>query len=508
MRTGINRKIIAMFFAGAAFAAVFLVWSVFTIDAVISDMKEMHVMARRIELADHLNVNIHKLIRLSGEYIIGSDKAKRNEFDSTLRAMGDTLGEMESLPPYAPWDERKEGVKTGAVAVSELVLDVVYSDAKPGSRQITDKLNDAVVLADSVASDLDRFDTEAVIENRSLEAKANRRAAGARKMLYVFAAIGLALVAVLYYQLRRRITLPIEELYSGAERITSGDYSKEVSVTTNDELEDLADGFNNMSSVIKEREEKLRSMLKVIDSINSELVAAGRYKGTFLANMSHELKTPLTHILGFTELISIDSSSKLSESGQKYLGNITKSGNELLGHIEKLLDVTRTYEGVSTELVEFDLKTLVSEVVVEAERAAAEKGQTFILNEVSGLDVIKADRAMLKHIFESLLDNAVKFTPKGGTVGLGIDRKHFEGVDTLIMTVTDTGPGIASDVRHALFTPFSGAETGFVRNYGGLGLGLALTKKFVDAHGGSIALESEDGTGAKFTVKIPMHLSR
>jgi diguanylate cyclase (GGDEF)-like protein len=233
--------------------------------------------------------------------------------------------------------------------------------------------------------------------------------------------------------------------------------------------------------------------------------------------MSHELRTPLNSILGFSELLMDEVFGALTEKQKRYINNIYTSGNHLLQLINNILDIAKIESGkMELHYEGFSVQQAISEVEAVIKSLFDRKRQSLSINIEDNVSAIKADRIKFKQIFYNLLSNAVKFTPEGGNICLNaaiIDENksfYFEKFDMrpgknrcLKISVTDTGIGIKKQDHERIFSEFEQVDSSFSRRYEGTGLGLALTKKLVELHGGEIFVESEEGKGSTFTVILP-----
>lgn len=264
-----------------------------------------------------------------------------------------------------------------------------------------------------------------------------------------------------------------------------------------------------LSTLGQKFEQKVRERTEELERINTELVRASQHKSRFIANMSHELRTPLNSILGFSEVLEGKVFGELTENQERYVKNIHSSGKHLLELVNNVLDIAKieagkyemTYETFPVDVMMADIFNVMKPM---ADRKSIDLGLT-----VNGkVDAITADMVKLKQVLYNLISNAIKFTPEGGqvsvTVGKEAGRGEAEGQDILMFAVRDTGVGIRSDDLQRIFDEFEQADNAFSRQYGGAGLGLALTKKLVELHGGRVAVESRLGEGSTFTVSIPL----
>ncbi len=505
MRTSIDKKLIGSFVVGVLFALVLLGWSLFTIEGLLNTMKKMETLSIRVDKTNALNFNIQKLIKISDEYMLTGDIKKRDEFDRLITELADILSVLEEQKGDERWDEMSRKVKQEVTKLSEMVVEIMFIDNPIGNSKATELMRKVTALGERLIKDIERFNTIASEDRDRLALVASRMAARTRLVVYTFPVVGLVLLSILYVYLKRYISRPLMELYSGAERVSRGDYTHPVIIKTGDELEHLADGFNKMADALREREEKLFSLLKVVEKVNRELISATEYKSRFLANVSHELKTPLTHILGFSELLKLEESDKLSGTAKNYVDNIYRSGKSLLKLIEDILHVARTtIEDIAPDRRKFSIRNTINRIVAKLRPQADSRGQTIRVEIEKDVDMIMADEGMIAQIIGNLLDNAVKFTPQGGTITIRARREPRGDTDTLTVSVTDTGIGIKPELKDHIFELFEIGEKGMVREYEGLGIGLALARKLVEYHGGQIWCESELGKGSTFEFYIPL----
>lgn len=233
---------------------------------------------------------------------------------------------------------------------------------------------------------------------------------------------------------------------------------------------------------------------------NEHLALASKAKSEFLANMSHELRTPLNSIIGFSELIVMNTS--LDNKQKHYIDNIRTSGKFLLNLINDILDLSKVEAG-KIELVidKINVPTVVGETLTLIKEKASKQNVNLNREFDPALSYIEADQQRLKQILFNLLSNAVKFSkPGGGTVTITTKK---EG-DMAKFSVSDTGIGIKDENIDKLFSAFEQLDSGITKNYGGTGLGLAITKKLVELHDGTITVESTYGEGSTFTFTLPL----
>jgi PAS domain S-box-containing protein len=236
---------------------------------------------------------------------------------------------------------------------------------------------------------------------------------------------------------------------------------------------------------------------------NAQLQQASHAKSEFLANMSHELRTPLNSIIGFSEVLQEKTFGELNEKQAKYVENVLTSGKHLLGLINDILDLSKVEAGkIELKYEEFSLPDLLSESQTLVSTMASKKSISLESKIEEGISRITADPTKVKQIMYNLLSNAIKFTPDGGRVTVNAKR-----ADNMVqISVEDTGIGLREEDQENIFEEFYQVDSSYARQYQGTGLGLSLTKRLVELHGGKIWVESEIGRGSTFAFTIPQRL--
>ncbi len=232
-----------------------------------------------------------------------------------------------------------------------------------------------------------------------------------------------------------------------------------------------------------------------------QLEIANQHKSEFLANMSHELRTPLNAIIGFSEVLLERMFGELNDKQDDYLKDIFTSGKHLLSLINDILDLSKIEAGrMELDLSDFDPEQALGNAMTLVRERAQTHGIALDI-QVDGLaGEIRADERKFKQILLNLLSNAVKFTPDGGTVTV---RATMAG-EQIEVAVQDTGVGISAEDQLVVFDEFKQVGRHYTNKHEGTGLGLSLTKRFVELHGGSLRLESEPGAGSTFTFTLPI----
>jgi PAS domain S-box-containing protein len=232
-----------------------------------------------------------------------------------------------------------------------------------------------------------------------------------------------------------------------------------------------------------------------------QLEVASQHKSEFLANMSHELRTPLNAVIGFSEVLLERMFGEVNEKQAEYLQDILASGRHLLSLINDILDLSKIEAGrMELALAPFHVPAAIDNAVTLVRERASRHGIALHVDVDSRLGEVVGDERKIKQVLLNLLSNAVKFTPEGGRISLkaGLTDGSVE------ISVTDTGIGIAPEDQGAIFEEFRQVGGDYTRKLEGTGLGLTLTKKFVELHGGRIWVESEVGRGSTFTFTLPI----
>ncbi|MCC6196907.1 MAG: GAF domain-containing protein [Burkholderiales bacterium] len=241
-------------------------------------------------------------------------------------------------------------------------------------------------------------------------------------------------------------------------------------------------------------------LFQEIEDKSRQLEAASRHKSEFLANMSHELRTPLNAIIGFSDVLSERMFGDLNEKQDEYVKDIHASGQHLLSLINDILDLSKVEAGrMDVERAHFDLPAAIDNALTLVRERAGRRGITLQRSIDKRVGTVWADERKVKQILLNLLSNAIKFTPEGGRIDLCAALN--EGL--LEVSVADTGVGIAPDDQQAIFEEFRqvGAADAKLE---GTGLGLALSRRLVELHGGTIRVNSQVGAGSTFTFTLPM----
>ncbi|GAN32997.1 MAG: response regulator [Candidatus Brocadia sp. AMX2] len=316
----------------------------------------------------------------------------------------------------------------------------------------------------------------------------------------------LLLVAIIFLT-TGKFMKPIERLTAAVATITkTGDLTTKVDILSKDEVGQLGRAFNDMSTKLQSTyvtlEQRIAEKTAHLQQAVLALERANKMKSEFLANMSHELRTPLNAIIGFAEVLRDKISGDLNEEQMDFVNDIHSSGRHLLQMINDILDLSKIEAGkMELQYEAFLVSEAIEDVYTILKGLASKKHlelKTAVLTDVKS---IEADRVKFKQILYNLLSNAIKFTPENGKITLEAGIVD----DMLQVSVSDTGIGMKSEDQEKVFKEFWQADSSFARKYEGTGLGLALTKRIVEMHGGKIWFESEYGKGSIFYFALPLN---
>jgi two-component system sensor histidine kinase BarA len=395
----------------------------------------------------------------------------------------------------------------------------VYHYARPlresDMRRITDRSR--VEFPPNAADDVvaNRLRALLVIDSRS-EFASGQLTVGRIYIVAAWLSASLLAILVFYFILTKLILSPVRKLRAAAEKVQAGDTSIRASITTGDEFEELASAFNEMLVRLGEGQKQLRSMNDTLDLRLNELAEANlalfesnRLKGEFLASVSHELRTPLNSIIGFSDLLDELARNDPSADPKRarYISNIHASARTLLEMIDDLLEMAKIEAGrVELSIAGANVADLIEGLATLMRPQAQKRGITLETCPAPDLPVIETDAGKLQQILYNFLSNAVKFSPEGSTVTIAAERRQRAGdrAACVRISVIDRGPGIPRDMHDIIFEKFRQVDASHTREHQGVGLGLAICRELADLLGATIALESEPGKGATFSVDVPV----
>ena len=246
---------------------------------------------------------------------------------------------------------------------------------------------------------------------------------------------------------------------------------------------------------------RLRDRERSLEAKTVALVDAGKQKAQFMANITHELRTPLQGIMGISELVGKGIYGEPSEKQRKAMGDIKASAKRLHALIDDLLHLAMHDAGkLEVKIEQVDLDELLASAAASAQWLFGGKQLTVAVEVSPAVPLIRTDRTKVNQILLNLLSNAIKFTPDGGSITLRVTPTD-SGVE---LVVEDTGVGIPAEALRRIFDEFYQVDGSSVREYGGVGLGLALVKRLAELLGGSVSVASEVERGSRFAVRLPL----
>jgi signal transduction histidine kinase len=250
----------------------------------------------------------------------------------------------------------------------------------------------------------------------------------------------------------------------------------------------------NLEERVQERTAELSRALERLSELN-------QLKANFIANISHELRTPMTHIIGYLDLLTDDTFGSLSSQQREAMDTIQRAAQRLHELIEDLIQFSDTSTaGISLNLQPLDLRSTLQEVLAKLMARAQNAGLQVVVGLPPEQPPVQADQRKINWVLLQLLDNGIKFTPPGGTVTV---RAGLAG-ERLWVSVTDTGIGIPSARMEELFQPFHQLDGSASRRRGGTGMGLSLCRQIIEAHGSKLTVQSKEGKGSTFLFDLPV----
>jgi signal transduction histidine kinase len=318
-------------------------------------------------------------------------------------------------------------------------------------------------------------------------------------LLFFATAFGLVIAERVSVLLARGVTKGLSELQSGVRKIRAGQLDVRVNVASDDEVQELAEAFNRMT-------EDFQSSIARLRRANQELQALDQVKVDLVANVSHELRTPLTALKGFLELLDDGELGPVEETAKRAVTVCRRNVDRLALRVEDLVQLSQMEKTWPAEpsVDAIDLSELIGMILEIYEVRLRAKVLSLSVDVAKGLPEVVGNNEQIERVFINLLDNAVKFTPEGGSIHVGAEECDHEGRSGVLIRVADSGIGIPESELLRIFDRFHQVDPSVRRRFGGMGLGLALVQHIVDTHDGVVWAESSPGEGARFFVWLPL----
>jgi signal transduction histidine kinase len=453
--------------------------------------------SRQIQHALALQMNFTAMaLLLQDEATVEKILRENNRFNNILALIAE-----EAVPEEQGVIERirvAQGEALTAVAdIANLLRDGKVSDA------MNLQLTKGYPLYEQIAGLVDQV---VIVEQSKMTGLRANVAAATRRtqiLMGVFVVSAILLALLLGFVISWSFILPVREAHGFLTEVAKGNFQATINVSNRDEFGDLAERMNQMSRELHDLYEKQRAAAQELQMLNARLTEASKAKSEFLANMSHELRTPMNAILGFLEMLLDDIYGEVPPHLREPLIDVQVNGKHLLNLINDVLDLSKIEAGrMELVLGEYSVQDVVETVRTSLQSLALEKGLGFDAAAEDGIPLAFGDGRRITQCLTNLVGNALKFC-KRGRVAVWVER---QGND-LLYRVSDTGIGIPKEELKNIFTEFQQVDTAITREFSGTGLGLNITKKFVEMHGGRIWVESELGKGSTFFFSIPLRVN-
>jgi len=453
--------------------------------------------SRQIQHALALQMNFTAMaLLLQDEATVEKILRENNRFNNILALIAE-----EAVPEEQGVIERirvAQGEALTAVAdIANLLRDGKVNEA------MSLQMNKGYPLYERIAGLVDQI---VIAEQSKMTGLRANVAAATRRtqiLMLIFVGSAILLALLLGYVISWSFILPVREAHGFLTEVAKGNFQATINVSNRDEFGDLAERMNQMSRELHDLYEKQQAAAQELQMLNARLTEASKAKSEFLANMSHELRTPMNAILGFIEMLLDDIYGEIPPHLREPLIDVQANGKHLLNLINDVLDLSKIEAGrMELVLGEYSVQDVVETVRTSLQSLALEKGLGFDAAAEDGIPLAFGDGRRITQCLTNLVGNALKFC-KRGRVAVWVERRG----DDLLYQVSDTGIGIPKEELKNIFTEFQQVDTAITREFSGTGLGLNITKKFVEMHGGRIWVESELGKGSTFFFSIPLRVN-
>jgi signal transduction histidine kinase len=503
MRSSVHFKLLAAFMLVALVVAVVGAISLEIMSRMSAQSEAMHHAHERVTSAGEAQHALAMQMNYTAMALILRDEATIGKILKENNRLNAMLAEIEDA---APGEERGiiQRIRAAQSEVMATVADVANLVRDGKIDQAMDlQLKSGYPLfqqVESLVEQVVRIEERNMARQREATARANRHA------FYLMG--GLVIAALLLALFMGFVTswsfiLPVRQAQSFLARVAKGDFGTTVTVDNRDEFGQLAAQMNRMSAELNRLYEEQRTASRQLEALNAQLARASQAKSEFLANMSHELRTPMNAILGFTEMMLDGIYGEVPGALRERIEDVRTCGQQLLRLINDVLDLSKIEAGrMELSLTDYSVQEVVETARTSLRSLAEEKGLEFTAEVAADMPVAHGDGKRITQCLTNLTGNALKFT-KHGRVTI---RARLDG-EQVVYSVADTGIGIPSDQLDHIFGEFRQVDASISREFGGSGLGLSITKTFVELHGGRIWVESEPGRGSTFSFAVPLRVA-
>jgi signal transduction histidine kinase len=499
IRASVHTKLLAAFLL---VTLLFIAMAVVSLQTIISTAQQSHQLDEAhelVSLAQQSEQALARQMHYTDLALLSQDEVAISKILRENNRFNDRLAKLETAGTAEP--ALVEQIRSSQDEAMAVVADMANAirDGKLGS--VTATLLHRQERLDNEITTRVGLLVEAQ-QNRMARLRDNVAAANRRSLILTttFAVIAVVLALLGGFVISWSIILPVREAQGFLDQVAKGNFGGRISVPNRDEFGTLADRMNHMNQELYRFDIEQRHAAAELGRLNEKLAQTSKAKSEFLANMSHELRTPMNAILGFTEMVLDGLYGDVPTELNEPLTDIQVNGRHLLRLINDVLDLSKIEAGrMQLNPGEYSVREVVDIVHVSLRSLAAEKGLDFVASVPDNLPVAFGDNGRITQCLMNLAGNAIKFTNQG-RVEIGVQLVGNE----LLYRVSDTGIGIPKAELENVFAEFRQVDSTVTREFGGTGLGLTITKKFVEMHGGRIWIESEVGKGCTFFFAVPL----
>ena len=497
----------------AKLLAGFLIVTLFFIGMGVMSLQTLAKMSSQGQLLDEAHERVHwsqdiqhalalqmnftaMALLLKDEATVEKILRENNRFNNTLARL-EKAAQAEEVQLIQRIRTAQGEALTTVADIANLVRDGKVDDAM--QLQLS-KEYPLYVQIEGLVNQLVQREREQMDRLRASVAAANKKTL----ILMASSAAALILLALLLgFVISWSFILPVQQAHRFLGQVAKGNFAATITVPNRDEFGALAERMNHMTQELHRLDESQRRGSEELQRLNEQLLRASKAKSDFLANMSHELRTPMNAILGFIEMVLDEIYGEVPSHLKEPLTDVQTNGKHLLHLINDVLDLSKIEAG-RMELVcaEYSVQDVVETVRTSLQSLALEKGLGFVAAVQDDIPLAFGDGKRITQCLMNLVGNALKFC-KRGRVAVWVELRG----QTLVYRVSDTGIGIPKEELENIFTQFQQVDTAITREFSGTGLGLNITKKFVEMHGGRIWVESELGQGSTFFFSVPLRVN-